>query len=314
MKKGMNVDIRHFITFKTIVKMGSYTAAGVELGYTQSAITEHMRRLESSLNTKLFDHIGRKMVLTQTGYELLKYTDELMLIMEKIDSVGVDADDLQGTVRVAMPGDLAFGRFCWALKKFREIAPKVNIIINSEHSVTKIYQLLRNGDVDIAFTMDHGKEHHQFHVTRMEDTSLCIIAGPTVNITKVNLKSYGNPLGLGIVLNQRDSVFRGIFEDYLERRNIVPESITELWGIEVVKRYVHFGAGITMLPHVNIENELKKGKFILLETDVPLPKIYINMSVLKNKWESPQIKLFKQVVQKYYGSQYPALEHISNFY
>ncbi|GAA3333432.1 hypothetical protein GCM10020331_097440 [Ectobacillus funiculus] len=40
------MEIRHLITFRTIVDVGSYTNAAIKLGYTQSTITSHIQALE----------------------------------------------------------------------------------------------------------------------------------------------------------------------------------------------------------------------------------------------------------------------------
>ena len=305
------MDLRHFVTFKTIVESGSFTAAGRELGYTQSAITAHVRQLEKSLGLKLFDHIGRSMVLTQAGYDLLEHTDELLLVLEKVRSVGDMLGDLHGTLRIAIPADLALSRLCWALKKYQDEAPHVDVIVSNNHSIHIIHQMLQAGYVDVAFTVDYGWEDLNLEVVRLEVSRLCLIAGPTVDHSKINLTRRGEPLGCGIVLNQKDSAFRGIFEDYLKSREIAPANITELWGIEVIKRFVHFGAAITLLPHVAIEGELDRGELVELVPEHPMPEIYINMTVLRNKWESPQLRLFKQVVREHFVSQYPALEEVS---
>jgi DNA-binding transcriptional LysR family regulator len=82
------MDIRHFITFKKVAELGNFTRASEVLGYAQSSITTHIKALESDLGTQLFDRIGKRIELTNAGIKLLEYTNELLDIYEKIESVG----------------------------------------------------------------------------------------------------------------------------------------------------------------------------------------------------------------------------------
>ncbi|EFV69903.1 hypothetical protein HMPREF1012_03918 [Bacillus sp. BT1B_CT2] len=50
------MEIRHLITFQTIVEMGSYTGAASKLGYTQSTITTHIQALEHEIGGALFTY------------------------------------------------------------------------------------------------------------------------------------------------------------------------------------------------------------------------------------------------------------------
>lgn len=46
------MEIRHFITFKKIVELGSFTRASENLGYAQSSISSHIQMLESKIFTR----------------------------------------------------------------------------------------------------------------------------------------------------------------------------------------------------------------------------------------------------------------------
>lgn len=49
------MEIRHLITFQTIIEIGSYTGAASQLGYTQSTITAHIQSLEEEIGGHLSD-------------------------------------------------------------------------------------------------------------------------------------------------------------------------------------------------------------------------------------------------------------------
>ena len=65
------MEIRHLITFKSIVDLGGFSKAAVHLGYAQSTVTTIIQALEQELGVPLFDRIGKKVQLTEVGGHFL---------------------------------------------------------------------------------------------------------------------------------------------------------------------------------------------------------------------------------------------------
>jgi DNA-binding transcriptional LysR family regulator len=61
------MELRHLRTFKAVAANRSFTQTAKELGYVQSAITAHVKALEADLGVRLFDRLGRHIVLTEAG-------------------------------------------------------------------------------------------------------------------------------------------------------------------------------------------------------------------------------------------------------
>ncbi len=76
------MELKYLYTFKTILDAGSFQKAAERLHYAQSTVTLQMQLLSQSLSTALFEKIGRKMVLTQSGRELLPYIEEVLAAAE----------------------------------------------------------------------------------------------------------------------------------------------------------------------------------------------------------------------------------------
>jgi DNA-binding transcriptional LysR family regulator len=60
----VRMDLRRFITLKTVVEEGSFLRASQKLCCTQSTVTFHIQQLEQELSVQLFEKIGRRMCLT----------------------------------------------------------------------------------------------------------------------------------------------------------------------------------------------------------------------------------------------------------
>ena len=114
------MEIRHLITFEKVVELGSFTNAADYLGYTQSTITTHIQELEKSIGTKLFDRVGRKNILTLGGQELIKYTKELLQIIDKINNISID-DEIKGEIKIGAPESITVYMLQPILKEYKKI-------------------------------------------------------------------------------------------------------------------------------------------------------------------------------------------------
>lgn len=62
--------LQRLAVFEAAARLGSFTAAGRELGMTQPAVTRHVRSLERSLGTELFVRTANRSELSEIGQRL----------------------------------------------------------------------------------------------------------------------------------------------------------------------------------------------------------------------------------------------------
>src|SRR5690625_1533186 len=85
------MELRHLITFKTIIEKGGFKSAAEFLDYSQSSVTVHVKTLEEELGKTLFDRIGRKVFLTNYGTQFHPYAVKIVdLYKEATESMDVD--------------------------------------------------------------------------------------------------------------------------------------------------------------------------------------------------------------------------------
>ncbi|MER7953919.1 LysR family transcriptional regulator [Streptomyces sp. NPDC096030] len=74
------MDPHHLRTFVTVVRLASFSEAARALGYTQSAVSQHIAALENDLGRPL---LGRRPVVpTATGERLLEHAGSLLLRLD----------------------------------------------------------------------------------------------------------------------------------------------------------------------------------------------------------------------------------------
>jgi DNA-binding transcriptional LysR family regulator len=72
------MDMAWLDVFRTVAHLGSFTAAGERLGFTQSAVSRQIATLEGELGTPLFDRLARGVRLTEHGRALLPHAEALL--------------------------------------------------------------------------------------------------------------------------------------------------------------------------------------------------------------------------------------------
>src|ERR1043165_1407482 len=76
------LDSRQLRAFVTLARTGSFTQTGRELHLTQSGISHAMKALENDIGCRLLDRLGKKVVLTQAGEQLLPHATKILQQME----------------------------------------------------------------------------------------------------------------------------------------------------------------------------------------------------------------------------------------
>ncbi|HEY7261101.1 MAG TPA: LysR family transcriptional regulator, partial [Trebonia sp.] len=67
-------------TFVTVVRLGSFSAAAAELGYTQAAVSQQVAALENDLKVTLLNR--RPVTPTEAGARLLEHADPILLRLD----------------------------------------------------------------------------------------------------------------------------------------------------------------------------------------------------------------------------------------
>jgi LysR family transcriptional activator of nhaA len=74
------LNYHHLLYFWTVVREGGVLAASKKLRLRQPTVTGQIRALEQALGEKLFERVGRRLELTETGTFVYRYADEIFTL------------------------------------------------------------------------------------------------------------------------------------------------------------------------------------------------------------------------------------------
>ncbi|MDD2053533.1 LysR family transcriptional regulator [Pseudomonas putida] len=147
---NMSLDLLR--VFEAAARHRSFTAAAMELGTTQPAISQQIKRLEEQLATRLFDRIYRGIELTDAGLLLF---EQLQPALQQIE-LGLNAVTGQHQHEVLQVAtDFAFAAY-WLmprLHRFHAAHPLIDVsLVTSERN----HHMLRS-DIDVAVLFGDGR-------------------------------------------------------------------------------------------------------------------------------------------------------------
>ncbi|NHB58592.1 HTH-type transcriptional regulator AceR [Acinetobacter shaoyimingii] len=79
----MNINQDQLVIFKTVMELGSFSAAARQLGKVPSAVSMSIANLEIDLNLQLFDRVGREPRPTAQAIALFEKTEQLLVEMNQ---------------------------------------------------------------------------------------------------------------------------------------------------------------------------------------------------------------------------------------
>ena len=163
------MELRNLKTFLRVAALKNFTAAGVELGYSQANISAQIKQLEREVGAPLFDRIGRTVSLTQYGEALLPYARSIVSTAVEMESLLRRDEDLAGVIRVGMVESLFDALAPDLLPAYHRAYPRVQIELSVDATAT-LKEALSRGTLDLACLIDDPLPPGQWQVLAAAET------------------------------------------------------------------------------------------------------------------------------------------------
>ena len=144
------MDLRRLRTFVTVAEQGTVSKAALRLHISQPGLSRQIQELQQELGLRLFDRVGRRLVLTAEGDQLLGSCRNLL---GQANSLNEQAQLLKrgdtGTLKVAaspMQIETALSTF---LPRYAERYPNVQVQLIEEVGAHTL-AMLENGEIHLA--------------------------------------------------------------------------------------------------------------------------------------------------------------------
>lgn len=142
----MNDHLEALRLFTRVARLGSFSAAGRELGVPQSSVSRTIALLEQEIGVALLIRTTRAVTLTDAGGDFLARVEPILTDLDEAEHAARGSSELRGVLRIGLGTTLAVRIVIPCLKSFldRHPALRVELILDDQRQ-----DLVREG-VDVA--------------------------------------------------------------------------------------------------------------------------------------------------------------------
>lgn len=255
------MDFYRLSYFKKVAETRSISRAAEELLLTQPAVSKQIKALEEELGTRLFDRIGKKVLLTRAGKNLYGHADRILRSVEEAKTAVHDmSSECSGELVVGTSDHISLHRLPDVLKQYIETFPKVDLKLRCHRSET-ILDMVHGNTVDLGvITLPKASTGMIQKVVWRDPMSLVFPKNhPLGSLEQVRLRDI-TPYGM--ILPESGTATREMIDAAFARKNLSPNVKMEVAYIETIKVLVKVGLGISILPDKAVDAEVRSGVLI----------------------------------------------------
>ena len=197
------MEFRQLRTFRAVADNSSFSKAAEELFMAQSSVSAQIRALEEELNLKLFDRIGRRVLISDAGRKLYEYARRIEDMAAEIRSELTSDKNFRGSLTIRIPETLASVYMPEVVERFYKDHPlvKLNLINCSD---VQLREELNSGRIDLAFLMTDSIHLKEVNVRMLKTENLILISGPAHPLAKKKKVLQNDLKGQTLLLPKTD--------------------------------------------------------------------------------------------------------------
>ncbi|QQZ10013.1 LysR family transcriptional regulator [Heyndrickxia vini] len=291
------MELRQLHTFRTVASTLNFSRAAEALNYVPSNVTMQIKALEEELGVRLFDRLGKQLVLTTAGKRFLTHIQSVLDKLDEARSVVHDNEHLSGTLTISANEVLCAYRLPVVFQRFRARHPGVRLIFRSVPNL-QLKQTLFDGTADVVFILDEPILSTGLEVEPLLEETFRFYTAPDHPLAKQTALQLEDFHGEVFLTNEKGCPYRTMFDRSFEKKGIDNITYLEFQSAEAIKQCAITGIGIAFLPEMTVNAEVVRGELVALPWKIPDLDVYTQMLWHKDKWLSPIILSFIETVRE----------------
>lgn len=284
------------------------TETAEKLYCTQPSVSIKIRKLESSLDTVLFERSGNRLHLTEQGRIFRQYALEIMhLTQTAAEHIRQYDDPSHGKISLGASHFTGNYLLPALIAAYKQTAPAVDISLNILGS-RQLIDSLDQHETDLLIMSDQIRfdPRHYHSKTFLPDEAILIVSpeNPLSQQTHCNIQDI---LPYTFLIKPSHSETRKFLQQQLGDTLLSQLTTMEINSLEAIKHCVMHNLGISILSRLTVKHELAGGQLIEIKLEDLTFKRGISYIYHKDKHLSPAIRRFLHMLdQQHPAPSYPA--------
>ncbi|MBS1851520.1 MAG: LysR family transcriptional regulator [Acidobacteria bacterium] len=291
------MEIRQLQLFRILARELSFTRAAKRAHCVQSNVSVQVRSLEEELGVLLFERLGKQVRLTGHGERLLPYAERVLDLLEESRIAVTGKQKPTGRLAIGAPESVLTYRLPPVLQQFRSDFPAVDLIFRATGK-SELASQLEHGDIDVGIVIDDELKEPRLHTEVICPEALTIFSHPRHPLAGKPTVEPADFREQTFLLTDQGCAYRLKLERALAAFQVSPQTVMEFTSVETIKQYAALEMGIACLPAVVVKEEIRKGKLVDLSWRGPDLIMKTQVAWHKNKWLSPTMQAFLELLRK----------------
>jgi LysR family hydrogen peroxide-inducible transcriptional activator len=244
------MEIHQLRYFVAVAETGSFTRAAEREGVTQPTLSEQILRLESpdkGIGRRLFDRLGRTIVLTDAGRVLLGHAQAIVSAVDEADRAVRDSGE-GGRLRVGAIPTLAPFLLPPAVTRFRKEHPTVQLQLKEDLTERLLADLLA-GELDVGL-MALPIRDDRLHVEKLFAEPLVMALPPKHRLAKKAEVKLADVVDEPFILLADVHCFGDQVLSFCHRAGLEPRVVCRGEQIVTLLAMVAAGQGVSVVPEM----------------------------------------------------------------
>ena len=267
-------SIRTLQTFLSAARLGSFAAAGQEVGLTAAAVGLQVRALEAELGCTLFDRSARAVVLNSDGRRRLDAVKDIVDRYQALHAGRAGGNELSGTLVMGALVSALMGAFADALWSLRRLHPGLEVTLFAGLSADFALRV-EHGELDAAVvTQAPTRLPAALAWTPLYSEPMVLIVPTRPHFTLAPTPMQILTQGPFLRFDRHTWTGHLVNEALAQSRAQVTEGM-ELNSVEAIVALVRQGFGVSIVPQLaNVQWQRDKALRV-----VPLPRVSVQRHV-----------------------------------
>ena len=284
--------------FYTVAQKKSFTMAARELYLTQPAVTIQIQKMEADYGTKLFDRIGKRIFLTESGRILFSYAEKILTLLAQAEEALIDVKELKsGKLTIGASATVGSYYLPKIFEVFGKRYPNIEIHMNLTNSSNVVEDVLAFKN-DLGFI---GRLHHleRLVVIPFLEEELVLIVPPDHPLAYKEEVSLEDLSGQPFISREVGSATRELVEKRVGRKGVSMKVVMDLASNEAIKKAVEDGLGISIISKYVVQKEVDQGllRMVTLAEEKIMRKFFIIYH--EDKYLSTTLRTFLKVASEF---------------
>ena len=256
------MELNELRVFLTVSSERSFSRAAIRLHRTQPAVSQAVRRLETSVGELLFDRATKDASLTDAGRLLRDYAERLLCLSEEAEAAVRDLRDLRRGRVLLGANEASVHAVLPLVARFRDAHPMVHVDVRRVRA-REIGAAVAQGTLDFGVLTFQPVESGLDTLVLGQDELVMLVhpSHPLAGVSEVTLAECARQT---VIAHNDPSHVRDRVLRLFEQHHIPANILVSLPSLEGIKRAVAMQMGVALLPRRCAEPEISRGELVAL--------------------------------------------------